>query len=71
MSVLPRVFPPIAPSHDNHLPVPDYYMPAPPAQDYEPETPSIPISHYIWILRRHCWKILVFVLKALLRDAIT
>jgi succinoglycan biosynthesis transport protein ExoP len=27
----------------------------------EPEEPSIPLSHYFWILRRHKWKILSFV----------
>ncbi|MEN6535439.1 MAG: polysaccharide biosynthesis tyrosine autokinase, partial [Bryobacteraceae bacterium] len=29
--------------------------------DSEPEQPSLPASHYLWILRRHRWKILAFV----------
>ncbi|HLJ51210.1 MAG TPA: polysaccharide biosynthesis tyrosine autokinase [Bryobacteraceae bacterium] len=41
---------------------PAYYIPAPPpAQDFEPEAPAVPLSHYLWILRRHAWKIVVFV----------
>jgi len=65
MSVLPSVFPPVPLIQGSPLPAPDYY-PAPPVQDYEPETPSIPLSHYIWILRRHCWKILVFIVTCVL-----
>src|SRR5262249_8934963 len=26
--------------------------------------PSVPLSHYLWILRRHWWKILLFVISA-------
>ncbi len=29
--------------------------------DSEPGQPSLPASHYLWILRRHRWKILAFV----------
>src|SRR5690242_13936772 len=28
----------------------------------EPEKQSIPLSHYLWVLRRHRWKILAFIL---------
>jgi succinoglycan biosynthesis transport protein ExoP len=27
----------------------------------EPEEPAVPLSHYLWILKRHRWKILAFV----------
>jgi succinoglycan biosynthesis transport protein ExoP len=29
--------------------------------DVEPETQSVPLSHYLWVLRRHRWKILAFI----------
>lgn len=46
----------------SHIPpAPAYYIPAPSPQDFEPETPAVPLSHYLWILRRHRWKILVFI----------
>ena len=28
----------------------------------EPEEPVVPLSHYLWILRRHIWRIVAFVL---------
>lgn len=58
---------------DRHLPVvvPEPfrvpYPPAPhfataaPVLDGEPDEPTVPLSHYLWILRRHRWKILAFV----------
>ena len=30
--------------------------------DAEPERAAVPLAHYLWILRRHRWKILGFVL---------
>jgi capsular exopolysaccharide synthesis family protein len=30
--------------------------------DIEPEEQSIPLSHYLWVLRRHRWKILPFII---------
>src|SRR5258708_24728105 len=29
--------------------------------DVEPEEQAVPLSHYLWVLRRHRWKILSFV----------
>src|SRR5260370_25478223 len=29
--------------------------------DPEPEEPAVPLSHYLWIVKRHRWKILAFV----------
>lgn len=48
------------PLGSQNLPAPNYYVPAPP--DYEPDAPMVPLSHYVWILRRHFWKIVVFVI---------
>lgn len=36
------------------------YTPSPYAE-MEPEQPSVPLSHYLWILRRNAWKILGFI----------
>ncbi|HEX4809683.1 MAG TPA: polysaccharide biosynthesis tyrosine autokinase [Bryobacteraceae bacterium] len=35
-------------------------------QPPEPEEVGIPLSHYIWIIRRQAWKIVVFVLTSLI-----
>jgi capsular exopolysaccharide synthesis family protein len=35
--------------------------PAPPVFDPEPTPVSVPLGHYLWILRRHAWKIAAFV----------
>ena len=32
-----------------------------PNWEAEPEEPAVPLSHYLWILKRHRWKILAFV----------
>src|ERR1700675_1879224 len=32
-----------------------------PGWDSEPEEKTVPLSHYLWILKRHRWKILAFV----------
>src|SRR5450432_3959029 len=51
---------------DRNLPVviPDAIrMPdgPPPAWEMEPEEPAIPLSHYLWIIKRHRWRISAFV----------
>lgn len=33
-------------------------------QEPEPQEPTIPFSHYLWILKRHRWKILAFVVAS-------
>ena len=38
-----------------------YYTQVAPQQEIEAEAPSVPITHYLWILRRHFWKIAAFV----------
>ncbi|MGA2436313.1 MAG: Wzz/FepE/Etk N-terminal domain-containing protein, partial [Bryobacteraceae bacterium] len=39
----------------------DMYRPAASNWEAEAEPPTIPLSHYLWILKRHRWKILSFV----------
>ncbi len=39
-----------------NVPPPGWYGPDP-----EPEEPTVPLSHYLWILKRHRWKIVGFV----------
>ena len=39
----------------------DSYRVLPPGGDIELDHPAVPLSHYLWILRRQRWKILAFV----------
>jgi len=48
-----------------NLPSPYYNLPAPSFQEFEPESTAVPLSHYLWILRRHLWKIGVFVVTCI------
>ena len=44
-----------------------YYAQPQPGYQYmeqEPEEEGVPLSHYLWILRRHKWKIMAFVLAS-------
>jgi capsular exopolysaccharide synthesis family protein len=43
-----------------------YFAPIPAQQEFEPEAPSVPLSHYLWILRRHRGKMAAFVATCLL-----
>jgi succinoglycan biosynthesis transport protein ExoP len=45
----------------NPTPVAFYATPVLPQQEFKPEAPAVPLSHYLWILRRHGWKIVAFV----------
>jgi polysaccharide biosynthesis transport protein len=46
---------------------PGYYPSYPAAQYFEPEaSTSVPLSHYIWILERHVWKLAAFVAVCML-----
>ncbi len=58
---------------ENHLPaVTDHYRaPAPIAPavidaEFEPQAAHVPLAHYLWILRRHAWKIAAGVLATTL-----
>ena len=35
-------------------------------QEFEPEVPKVPMAHYLWILRRHSWKMFAFVSACML-----
>src|SRR5437762_5903926 len=56
---LPTVLPAIPPDPPR-VPYQPPNGPAP-GWDPEPEEPAVPLSHYLWILKRHRWKILAFV----------
>ena len=60
----------IPPGQSNNLPAMAYYPPFPPQQEFEPEAPSVPLSHYLWVLRRHLWKIVGFVATCVLATAV-
>lgn len=44
----------------------NHYSPMAAHQESEAEEPAVPFSHYLWILRRHRWRILAFVLTCVL-----
>ncbi len=49
-------------SSERTLPVPaDFYRTTGPTPEMETSEPSVPTSHYFWVLRRAWWKILLFV----------
>jgi succinoglycan biosynthesis transport protein ExoP len=50
---------PVRPSYFQHVQSP--YATYPPALDIEPVAPSVPLSHYLWILRRHLWMMVAFI----------
>ena len=54
-----------APPTNGNVPAVPEYVTVYPSHGYpepEPEEPVVPLSHYLWILRRHKWSILAFVL---------
>jgi len=55
---LPEVIPP---GHSNNLPAVPNREPIPPQLGYGQKAPPVPLSHYLWILRRHRWRIAGFV----------
>src|SRR5947209_12500782 len=38
--------------------------------DYEPQAGHVPLAHYLWILRRHGWKIAGFIAATVLATLI-
>lgn len=60
----------IPPGPPNPMQAVAYYAPVAPQQEFEAEAPAVPISHYLWILRRHLWKIVAFVATCVLVTAI-
>ncbi len=62
-----EILPPSAPNN----PGTSAYISAPSQfQDLEAETPPVPLSHYIWVLRRHRMKMLGFVAVCILITAV-
>ncbi len=52
--------PPVRSTHN--VPALGYYLPAPgPSNEPEYGEQTVPLSHYLWILKRHLWTILTFV----------
>ena len=50
-----------SPGGPYNLPAPNYYAPAQQQPDSDAGPPPVPLAHYLWILRRHAWKIFAFV----------
>lgn len=65
---LPQVLPPPQPPTNQTASA--YYAPISVQQEIEPEAPGVPLSHYLWVLRRHYWKIAVFVAICVLTTAL-
>jgi capsular exopolysaccharide synthesis family protein len=59
----------IPPGQSNNLPAISYYPPIP-QQEYEQDEPAVPLSHYLWVLRRHFWKMVAFVASCVLATGI-
>lgn len=55
---LPELIPP---GHSNNLPAAPNREPFPPQLGYGQKAPPVPLSHYLWILRRHRWRMAGFV----------
>src|SRR5690242_20229129 len=54
-----------------NLPVPaDAYWSTANGFDAQPEEPPVPISQYLWVLKRHRWKIASFTLASILATVI-
>jgi capsular exopolysaccharide synthesis family protein len=66
----PRLAEVIPPGQSNNLPAVAYYPPIPMQQEFEPEAPAVPLSHYLWVLRRHRWKIVAFVATCVFATAV-
>lgn len=46
------------------------HLASPAMQEFELESPSVPLAHYLWILRRHQWRIVAFVAACVLLTAV-
>jgi capsular exopolysaccharide synthesis family protein len=61
-----------APEHAALPAVPEQYAFYPPYAyaEQEPDEQTVPLSHYLWILRRHKWKIIAFVLVGVISTVV-
>ena len=55
----------LPPELPNNQAIPTYYAPISVQEETEFARPTVPLSHYLWILRRHLWKMLAFVATCL------
>lgn len=60
----------ISSSIPSKLPPVAYYAPVASQSEFEPEPASVPLTHYLWTLNRHRWKIIAFVSVCVLIAAI-
>jgi capsular exopolysaccharide synthesis family protein len=51
----------LPPELQSHQVLPAYFTPIPMHEEHEAGVPVVPLSHYLWILRRHVWKIVAAV----------
>ena len=70
MQVSPKIreFMPFEPPKDTAALA--YFAPVTQQPEIEAESPSVPLSHYLWILRRYLWRIVAFVATCVLATAI-
>ncbi len=54
------------PESQSNQAVPVYFAPMPDQEEVEPAGSGVPLSHYLWILKRHLWKIVAFVAACVL-----
>ena len=53
------------PAPNGNVPAVPEYVTVYPSNGYpdpEPDTPAVPLSHYLWVLRRHKWSIAAFII---------
>lgn len=65
----PRLAKVIPSEQSNDMPAVAYYPPFS-QQEFELEPPAVPLSHYLWVLRRQLWKILAFIASCVLVTAV-
>ena len=54
----------------NGFPAITYYAPIQQQEDIESGSSALPVAHYLWILRRHLWKMVAFVAVCVLVTAV-
>src|SRR4051794_39445386 len=62
-----------APETNGFVPAVPEYLAFPAPQGYgqpEREEPVVPLSHYLWILRRHKWRLIAFVLACVISTVV-
>jgi len=55
----------LPPELQNNQVIPAYYAPIPVQEEVETDAPVVPLSHYLWILRGHVWKIVASIATCL------